>query len=361
MALASRSSRRSNGRRWLVLGVVVTLVVILIDASIKSRSPDPVRQLAGQAWVDRALAIVGESNVQGRDLSAFLTSTSTVTAAGVTSELDAMSSGATASYRAYARLKAPSGVAAASGLLEACLLVRSQAARSIASAVEAELAAPASPAAATAAATAVTAGVQRLEVADQAYNLFAGELPGYLDVKVPPSQWVPSGAGYDQASLSVFLTGLRSRVSLAPVTRLTIEAVSTTPSALGSNGTTEVLSPSPDLTVGVVVGNTGNQTLTNLTVGAAIAPTAGTSSAREFITTLAPGSSQTVSIGYLNPPLGTTITLTVTVTPQAGSAAAPQTRTISFEMPSPTSSTSTTTTTPTTLPSTGATTTVPAG
>jgi len=52
MALAGRSSRRGAGARWLAIGIVVTLLVLLIDASLHSRSQSPGQQLAAGTWVD---------------------------------------------------------------------------------------------------------------------------------------------------------------------------------------------------------------------------------------------------------------------------------------------------------------------
>ncbi|HLH45518.1 MAG TPA: hypothetical protein VKV25_00080, partial [Acidimicrobiales bacterium] len=314
MTLAGRSTRRGAGRRWLVLAVVLTLVVILIDASIKARSPNPPRRLAGQEWVDRAYRVVGQANVAGQDLSAFLASSGKVTQTSVDADLADMAGAARGAYRSFQGMRAPSNLAAASGLLQTCLLVRSESTAAIASAVKAELQAAVSTAAASQAAGAVVSAVQRLEVADQAYRLFEQAIPRSLDAPPPTSQWVPPTASRETtAGLAVFLAGLRSRISSAPIYSLAIEALSTTPSAVaGGRKGVETLTASPELTVHVVVGNTGNQVLTGLTVTAAIdlpAPN-GASSARNFITALDPGSSQAVSIGYLDPAQGKTVTLT---------------------------------------------------
>jgi hypothetical protein len=360
MALAGRSTRRGGGHRWLAVALVVTIVVVLIDASIKSRSPQPTRNMAGQEWVDAAYRIVGNANVAAKDLSGFLAGDGTVTASAITTELSSMASSADGALRSFRRLRAPADLGAASGLLYACLLERARATSSIASAVGAELRSPASTAAAGRAASTLAASIQRLEVADQAYALFAGSIPRALHDPAPTSKWVRTPEKMTTPTLDVFLTSLRNRTNLSPTHRVAIEAVSTTPAALTATAQgLQILTDSPDLTVTVVVGNTGNQTESGLTVSAAITPAAptGTSSARDFVTSLAPGASRTVSIGYLNPPQGQKVTLTVTVTPTAGSPLQPRKATLRFEMPAagakpPASSTSkhrsSTTTTPTT-------------
>ena len=74
MALASRSARRSGaGRRWLVIGIVITLLVLLIDAALRSRSPGPSQRLAAGAWIDRVLPIVSSSTAEGQQLAGIWT------------------------------------------------------------------------------------------------------------------------------------------------------------------------------------------------------------------------------------------------------------------------------------------------
>ncbi len=357
MALASRSSRRASGRRWLAVGVVLTLLVLLVDASIKSRSPDPTRQLNGSIWVDRALTLVEQSDVQGMQLAAFLSDTKSASGPAVAAQLGTLAAGARSTYRADTAIRPPTDLAGAAGLLESCLLVRSMEAQRIAGAVRAALTAKVGTGVIRASGDSLAAALQRLEVADQAYTLFGAQLPGWLHVRAPPSRWIGPGVNTNPASLTVFLTSLQSRASLKPTSSVAIEAVSTTPSAVGKRGGTQILAPGRQLTVNVVVGNTGNQTERNLTVTASIAPATGASSARQFVALLAPGSSQALTIGYLAPPLGRKVTLTVTLTPTTGDPAKARTATLVFEMPSPTTSAPTTTTpaTSTTLPGTSGT------
>ncbi|MHB8505695.1 MAG: hypothetical protein ACYDEN_08265, partial [Acidimicrobiales bacterium] len=350
MALASRSSRRASGRRWLAVGVVLTLLVLLVDASIKSRSPGPTRQLNGSIWIDRAFALVEQSDVQGEELASFLSDTKPTSGAAVTAQLDGVAAGARSTYLAYTRIRPPADLAGAAGLLQSCLLVRSEEARRIESAATAALAARVGTGIISRSGGAVAGAMQRLEVADQAYALFGAQLPRWLHVHAPPSRWITASMDPSPSGLTVFLTSLQSRASLRPVSSVAIEAVGTTPSAVGARGGTQILAPGHQLTVNVVVGNTGNQTERNLTVTASITPAVGTSSARVFVARLDPGTSQALTIGYLAPPLGQKVTLTVTLTPAAGDPARARTTTLLFEMPSPTTSAPTTTARSSTTP-----------
>jgi len=340
MALATRSSRRASGRRWLAVGVVVTILVLLIDASVRSRSPDPTRRLAGSVWADKAFALVQQSNVQGRQLTAFLADTTPSSGAAARLQLGAVRSGAASTLRAAQALGAPAAMSGVAGLLDTCLLVRSQEATAITGAVFHALAAPIGVGAITSASKVLATGIQRLEVADAACALFAKDLPGWLHVRAPKSQWIhgTGGPGTTPAGEAVFLTALHRRVNLKARSAVAIEAISTTPSAVGTRNGVQILTSGHQLTVDVVVGNTGNRPEQNLTLSASISPATGTSTAHAFIGSLQPGTSEALTLGGLAPPVGRKVTLTVTLTPAAGDPAKPKTTTLEFEMPSPNSS-----------------------
>src|SRR5690348_13204969 len=121
MALAGRSTRRGAGARWLIIGVVITLLVLLIDASLHSRSPGPEQQLAAGDWVDRVLPVVSESNTQGLRVQQLWSGALKAKAASVTSEIDQIAAGAGAAYKTVVALRPPPQLAGAAGLLEACL------------------------------------------------------------------------------------------------------------------------------------------------------------------------------------------------------------------------------------------------
>ena len=128
MALASRSVRRGGaGRRWLLIGVVITLFVLLIDASLKSRSPGPVQQLAAGAWLDRVMPIVTTSTEEGQQVAAIWTNGLQTPATSLAAQLDQLANGAARAYQQAVALRPPVSVAGAAGLLETCLLTRSEA------------------------------------------------------------------------------------------------------------------------------------------------------------------------------------------------------------------------------------------
>jgi hypothetical protein len=352
MALAGRSARRGTGARWLFVGIVITLVVLLVDASLHSRSTGPGQQLASGAWVDRVLPVIAASNTEAVQLNELWSSGLSMKPAQVTTLVDQVATGASGGYKQVVALRPPANLAGSAGLLEACLLARSQAATIIQGAVsEALNSAPPAPQLAT---QFQTAG-NDLQVADQAYQLFASTLPK-IGVTMPASQWLGAGAPYQPQSAQVFLASLHSSASNTPLHQVTVYAVTTTPSPVSSQGSTEVLPDARAITVTIVVADTGNQPERNLTVTASIDQSSGGASARDFVDLL-PGQAHTIeNLGPLNPLQGVPVTLTVTVTPAAGTPAAGATgagtvapvatKTVVFTMPAPPPSTTTTTTVP---------------
>ena len=129
MALASRSARRSDaGRRWLLIGVVITLLVLLIDAALQLALTGPGQQLAAGAWIDRVLPIVTTSTAEGQQIAGIWRNGLQTPPSSLSYQLDQIAAGSAQAYQQVVALHPPSNVAGAAGLLEACLLTRSQAA-----------------------------------------------------------------------------------------------------------------------------------------------------------------------------------------------------------------------------------------
>lgn len=341
MALAGRSARRGAGARWLFVGIVITLVVLLVDASLHSRSPGPGQQLAAGAWVDRVLPVIATSNTEGVQLDQLWANGLTMKPAEVTALVDQVASGASTAYKQVVALRPPPNLAGSAGLLEACLLARSQASSLIQGAI-AQTLSSVTPLGDNASQL-QTAG-NDLQVADQAYRLFSSTIPK-VGVTMPESQWLGSNGPYQPQTAQVFLASLHSSASSTPLHEVSVYAVTTTPSPVSGQGSVEVLPDARAITVTIVVADTGNQPERNLTVTASISPSSGAASAKDFVD-LVPGQAHTIeNLGPLNPPQGVPVTLTVTVTPAAGSATQLATKTIVFSMPAPPPPTTSTTTT----------------
>jgi hypothetical protein len=236
---------------------VLTLLVLLVDASIKSRSQTPLRQLSGQAWVGRVVPIITDSDVSGHDLQALRTSAASLSATTLRSDLVAMTNGTQGAYDAYLKLVPPSDLTVSAGLLGTCLLLRREATATVVSAIRTQLAGPAHLPALSESQR-IASAVKQLEVADSAYGLFATRIPASIGGRMPASVWVTNASLYTPATLTVWLKAVHNRISLASVHSIEIVALSTTPAPLSLANKTETL-PASTLHVSVVVGNTGNQ------------------------------------------------------------------------------------------------------
>jgi hypothetical protein len=354
MALAGRSARRAGaGVRWLAVGIIITLVILLVDASLHSKSPNQGQQLAAGQWEDQVLPIITTSNAEGRVIAGIWTSGLSMPGTEIASELQQVATGSAQAYNTMVTLHPPANLDGPAGLLEACLYSRKTAAAALQAAFGNVLGASA-PGAKTVTVD-PTAAVQNtqsaatdIQVGDQTYSLFMKSLPAHLGIKIPPSSWYDNPAPYQAQTASVFFASLQNAVNPAPVHQVKVYAVSTDPAPVSTQGATLVLPDASAMTLTIVVADVGNQPETNLTVTAAISPTGrGSSSVRDFVN-LTPGQSYSiVGLGPLNPPEGVPVTLTVKVTPAAGSVTPVVTQTTVFQMPAPPPPT-TTTTTPTT-------------
>jgi len=318
-----------------VTGVVLTLLVLLINASVRSRSVAPLRQLAAQTWIDRILPIIAASSQQGQAVDRIWTDGLKLPATSISTQLDQTVAGAAAAYHEVVALQPPASLAGPSGLLEACLLARSQATVVLRDALTQDLGSAGAGGSSDPNIGAIQTAGQDLQVADRAYQLFTGSLPK-VGVTMPASVWVTDASAYQPASLQLFLTSLHNATSLTPLHQLKIYAVTTSPSPVSLQGAVEELPPSRAISVSVVVADTGNQPERNLTVTASISPSLGTASVRAFVD-LAPGQARTMAnMGPLNPPQGPLVTLAVTITARAGSSTPPATQTLTLQMPAPT-------------------------
>jgi hypothetical protein len=332
--------------------VVITLLVLLIDASLHSRSVTTAQDLAAGTWIDRVLPVIATSTAEGQQLEQLWANGLHLSGPAISSQLEQLTAGSTSAYQAVIKLRPPDILAGQSGLLEACLLARSEATATLQSAFSPVLASTSSGSSAAAEQKAITAihtvGTD-LAVGDQAYEMLVRTMPASVGVQMPPSQWLTNSTPYEPQSAQVFLTSLQNAVVSTPVHELKIYSMTTSPAPVSVHGTTKILPDSPTMTVTVVVADVGNQPESNLTVTAAIVPpTSGSSSVRDFVN-LVPGQAYTIAaMGPLNPPEGTPFELVITVSPPAGSATPPISERVGLFMPAPPPSTTTTTPTTTT-------------
>jgi len=332
MALAGRSARRGGaGIRWITIGVAIILLILLLDAALHSRSSAPQQELATGTWIDRVLPLISSSTVEGQTIAGIWAHGLKMPGADITQEIDSVASGANANYQTASKLRPPAALTAQAGLLDASLLARSKAAGELKSALIPVLGPAADPASPDI--QAVQKSGSDIQVADEAYRLFAGSMPPNLGVKMPASVWGADMAPYQPQRSTLFLASLRNAVAATPVHQVKIYALNTNPAPVTARGSTEIMPDAAVMTMAVVVADTGNQPEKNVNITATITPAGfGGASARRVVN-LQPGQAQTiVGLGPLRPLLGPLTTLRVKVTGASGQLAEQD---LVFQMPPP--------------------------
>jgi hypothetical protein len=309
MAMPPRSSKgRGGSQRWLVVPFVLTLVVLLVDASMHARSDRPAATLDSQAWVDKVLPAIAQSSAQGSELAQV--SSGTIASGGstaVASELSGIAAATASTYRTVLADVAPSEVAPAAGLLQACLSARQQGAAQMSSAVK-DLLGGDGPSSAV---TQMMSAVSDFRVSDSAYQLFTQDLPK-LGVVVPPSAWTAAAGTYQATELTAFANRLLVGVTRSEPHKLHIDAITTDPPALRVQGNLQVLSPATTVSVTAVVADLGQSAEQGVKVSATISPAHGAPSQQVTVSVdLSPGQALAVTLTGLRLAPSTPTNLTI--------------------------------------------------
>ena len=109
MAMPPRSSKgRGGSQRWLVVPLVLTLAVLLVDASMHARSTKPEATLNSQAWVDKVLPQIAQSSAQGSELAQVSSgAVATGGSSAIASELSSIAGASVTTYKAVVADRAP--------------------------------------------------------------------------------------------------------------------------------------------------------------------------------------------------------------------------------------------------------------
>jgi len=310
MALASRPSRR-RGRRWLYLAVLVTLVVLAVNAAMSARSSAPARQLAEQSYFDEILPDIQSSTQQGQDIDAVRVAALSYSAATINTRLSQTATAAAQTLNAVQRMTPPKPMRTAHDLLVATLAIRVDAIQALTSAFGAALTPghdlPSSV-------NAFVAVGEQIAAGDQTYQLFVKAAPPGATSSLPASVWVPDPSVYSAPTVGVLLASLQAAGSNTPIHDTAVILVTTTPGPVTVSGSSEVVPVAKLMSVQIVVADIGNQSEKNLTVSATIVPSAiGPSQMLRDFVNLAPGQRRTVSFDGLRVQPGLTTTLTVKI------------------------------------------------
>lgn len=317
MALGARRRRRRKPW-WVLFALVLSLVVLLVNAAVSARSKGPSRRLAELAYLDQVRPLVERSTEQGAELHQVRTDASKLGRAGVNRRLDRVYDDAQAALRGVRGTAPPATLRTQHSLLVSTLALRLHAtATARAALVQALGTDPPGPAV-----EALASAGQDMTAADRTYQVFLDGLPrpeGAAPV-MPPSTWVTEATGWQSADLTVFVNSLRSSSTLAAVHDVAVVLVATEPAAVGNENGAAVLPVVKTLRLQIVVANAGNETEKRVPVVATVTPPPGVGNpdtARDFVD-LAPGQRQAITLGGLVVPQGGPSTLTVTIGPAPG-------------------------------------------
>jgi hypothetical protein len=311
MVVAGRRRRRP---RWLVLALVLSFLVLAVNALASSRSDGAGQRLAELAYLDEMRPHIERSTEQGADLADVRATALQLGRDGLRRRLERVGRESAAVADAVRRFEPPNTLADAHSLLRTTMLIRARAAeRTRTAMVDAVSQRPIAPAV-----QAMVEAGEDMAAADRTYEVFLRELPDDERLTPPPrSRWVRSDRDWSEPDMAALVASLRSSALHAPVHDVSVLLVTTDPAPVGTDGSSSVLPPTKTLNLEVVVANVGNERETDVPVMAVLEGTKGMDTVREFVD-LAPGQRQTVVLSGLRPNADDDATLTVRVGPIQG-------------------------------------------
>lgn len=284
-----RSHRRAH--RILALVVVAVLVALgLTLADQTQRQSRPYDRAVDLGFTALMRPLASQSATTGKELAALLVAAPSDSRPVVLAEVGALAAQAaeTASAATAAVPPAPPGMVGAA--CEQAMAERHQAADSVVHAVDEALGGSSGEGAEPEAVVAQSmrlAGAQARD-ADAAWASCRRSLrraPGHA--RLPASSWASSSGTWSQATMAAEAVAIATSSSLAPAPGLSITGVDTTPPALAlSGGSTYELSAADSLGVQVIVTNTGNVSLRQVTVSVAAQAMPGSSPTSRLRATL---------------------------------------------------------------------------
>ncbi len=314
MAFAPRRRRRRS--RWVLVGVILSLVALLVNAGVASRSDDPAKRLAELAYVDQVHPHVEASNLRGAEVNQVREDATELGRDGIRRKLERVRRGTATDLRAMRAIEPPPDLVASHHLLVSTMVLRARATSNIASALSAVL----GTIRPEGAVDELTKAGEELIAADHTYRVFVElvVVEGTRGPLLPESTWISDRAAWERPAVSAFVSALRASAMPTPVHDLSLLTFTTDPRPVATEGANAVLPLMKTLRVEVVVANTGNAAEAGVPVVATLTgPEGQLDTARQFVD-LAPGQRRAVALGGLRPVPGGPSNLTVLVGPVDG-------------------------------------------
>ncbi len=315
MALASRRRGRRKPR-WLLIGALLSLAVLTVNATLSARSKEPGQRLAQLSYLDRVRPHIEQSTAHGAEIAQVRSGGMRLGRDGIRRRLDRVARQAQEALAAVQREEPPDDLATSHSLLVAAMAVRAKAATTLRDTLGG-LTARQLPASAI---DALTGAGEDVVAADRTYQVFLDSLPRAQGVDapvMPASRWTEDASLWSRAELVAFAAAVRSSAAPGSVRDVAVVVVTTDPAAVASEGGASVLPLTRGLKLEAVVANVGNEAERRVPVVATLrGPTGKLDTARDFVD-LAPAQRRVVTLGGLQPVAGPPSTLSVVVGPVA--------------------------------------------
>ena len=130
---------RRRRPRWLWFLVMITVIVLLVDLVVSTRSDEPSRRVAALGYLDQVRAQIEQSNRQGADVTDVRSKAAELGRAGVTKRLDRVARDAARTLAAARNADAPGDLSDARSLLLTTLWLRARGTRFMKDALESAL------------------------------------------------------------------------------------------------------------------------------------------------------------------------------------------------------------------------------
>lgn len=301
--MASRR-RRSPALAVVGLGVVAVVIVVLALPGSDSGADR-------QSYLDVVapqLQLSAQQGVVVRDIRA---NAASVDRTILFQQVNDLAAGSAGVQREVSQVGPPGSLGPTASLLNRALRMRAQATATLRVGFQASL----SGAPADQALAALAKAGQQFESADGFYGGFLRGLPPSeaSSIAVPEYRWVLNSADWNRPALDLYLLSLRQSPSLAVRHDVAVALVSTQPSPASYIGSVAVLGLTRQLTVGVVVADTGNVAEHGVPVVAKLA--SGTTQSARMTVDLDPGQRRALNFGGFSLNAHALYVLTVTVGP----------------------------------------------
>jgi len=285
------STRRSTGRRVVLVVAVVVLAIIVAEiAADVVDSGRTAGRVAAATYVTEVIPVVGESSILSSTMHLVRDRSGSLGRAGLESALGDLVEGTAANLAQLAGLGVPAPSARSARLLDAVLTARARGSRDLAGAIAIAIGPTSGPQSLARASSGVVDAGKEMIASDKDYRAFVLSLPRSSGrSRLPASRWVAHPFSWAAPAAASFVAQLSGSSRLEVHTSLVIVAMTVQPPVVRINGlpTTTTLPPTTTTTTTTTSTTTsttlpGTRTTTTTTSTTTTTPTSPTSTTMQL-------------------------------------------------------------------------------